>query len=234
VRGAFKRFHDTSGVERRADGGFGVTLDGKPLMTPDGAPLTLPTETLAALIAAEWDAAEATVRPDALRLTRLANLAQDRMPAERDATADSLARHAETDLLCHRAAHPAALVERQAAEWDPWLDWAREELGASLGKTSKLQPAVHAPEALEAVRARALDLDDFRLTGVAGAAGLLASAVLAFALERRRLGADAAHALATLESRFQQDQWGEDAEAAKRDAAVLADLRAAERFLAAL
>ena len=41
---------------RPADGGWGVALDGRPVRTPARRELAVPSERLAAAIAAEWDA----------------------------------------------------------------------------------------------------------------------------------------------------------------------------------
>ena len=58
-------------------------------------------------------------------LTGLANAAIDRVAPDKAAFAAGLARYAEADLACYRAEGPQALVERQAAGWDPLLGWAR-------------------------------------------------------------------------------------------------------------
>ena len=41
-----------------------------------------------------------------------------------------IAAYGETDLLCYRAERPAELAQRQAAAWDPLLDWVAERHGA--------------------------------------------------------------------------------------------------------
>ncbi|MEP6148004.1 MAG: ATP12 family protein, partial [Nisaea sp.] len=50
-----KRFYEAASVEK-ADGGYQVLLDDRPVRTPAKAPLLLPVEELAAKIAAEWNA----------------------------------------------------------------------------------------------------------------------------------------------------------------------------------
>ena len=74
----------------------------------------------------------AEVAPQAMPLTRAANVAIDRVRLEHAAVAEMLAGYGETDLLCYRAPHPPALAARQAVAWDPLLDWAAAELGARL------------------------------------------------------------------------------------------------------
>ena len=60
----------------------------------------------------------------------------------------------------------------------------------------------------------------------------LGSLVLGLALAEGRLDGAAAHALGALDELFQAEQWGEDAEAAARRAAIAADIALAARFIA--
>ncbi|RYY36816.1 MAG: ATPase, partial [Sphingomonadales bacterium] len=103
----------------------GIALDGKPVRTPRRAALTLPSDALAEAVADEWRGVGDTVDPRAMPLTGLANAAIDIVAADPPAFAAGLAAYGESDLLCYRAELPAPLVERQAAAWDPLLDWAR-------------------------------------------------------------------------------------------------------------
>ena len=50
-----KRFYSEAGVAE-AEGGFAVTLDGKPIRTPSGRVVAVPSRAIAEAIAAEWEA----------------------------------------------------------------------------------------------------------------------------------------------------------------------------------
>src|SRR5260221_11384148 len=67
-----KRFYASAGIAE-ADGGFAVTLDGRPIRTPSGRPVIAPTRGIAEAIAAEWNAQTETIDPLNMPLTRLAN-----------------------------------------------------------------------------------------------------------------------------------------------------------------
>ena len=84
-------------------GGWGVALDGKPVRTPAKHELAVPSEALAAAIAAEWDAQREDIRPATMPLTRLAATAIDRTAAQRDLVVAETANYAGTDLVCYRA-----------------------------------------------------------------------------------------------------------------------------------
>src|SRR6266481_858385 len=67
-----KRFYAQAGVVEAADG-FAITLDDKPVRTPSGRPLTVPTRGIADTIAAEWDAQRELINPLTMPMTRFAN-----------------------------------------------------------------------------------------------------------------------------------------------------------------
>ena len=118
-----KRFYKNVDVVP-AGGGFGVTLDGKPIKSPAKADFTLPSQALAEAIAAEWDAQADEVVPSTMPLMQLAATAIDKVAPNREVIIDTVAPYGGTDLLCYRAEAPAALAARQAAAWQPLLDWA--------------------------------------------------------------------------------------------------------------
>lgn len=219
-------------VKARATGdGWGVALDGRPLRTPAKHELRLPSERLAAAIAAEWDAQDPDIRPETMPLTRLAATAIDRTAEKRAEIAADVANYAGTDLVCYRADHPPALVARQEAVWQPLIDWAASRYDAGLAVTSGIVPLTQSPTSLKIFTAVVTALDDFRLTAIQAATAACGSLVVALALYEGRLDADAAFAASQLDETFQIEAWGEDAEATQRRAALAADIQATARFL---
>jgi chaperone required for assembly of F1-ATPase len=214
--------------------GFGVLLDGRPVRTPAGARLVAPTLALAAVIAEEWAAQGEAIDLSAMAATRLAFSAADRVSARRAETAAEVARYAGADLLCYFAESPRSLVERQAARWGPVLDWARDDLGLELHRTSGILHRDQPPQTLVKAEALALALDDFGLAGLAMAVGLFGSVVLALAVQRGRLDGATAFALARLDEEFQEEIWGVDAEAEARRGLLTAEAEQLDRWFAAL
>ncbi len=226
-----KRFYTAAEAAAIADG-FAIRLDGKPVKTPGGRRLTLPTHALAAAVAAEWEAQAGTIAPSTMPLTQLASTALDRVGPERPHITAELLNYAGTDLLCYRAETPADLVARQTAGWQPLLDWAALALDAPLLITTSLL-AVEQPRPALAALERAVDrLDPWRLTAVQSATVAAGSLVLALALAAGRLDAAQTFELSQLDETYQIELWGEDWEAADRRAALKADIAAAERLLA--
>ncbi|HVL21601.1 MAG TPA: ATP12 family protein [Amaricoccus sp.] len=215
-------------------GGFGVALDAHPLKTPAGAALVVPSEALAAAIAAEWDALAGEIRPDRLPLTRAANSAIDRILPDPGPVADAIADYGGTDLLCYRAAAPQALADRQAAGWDPWLAWAAREFHAPLVAVTGI---VHQPQpeaSLAALRAAVAAYGPFALAGLHGLVALSGSLVLGLAVARGALAPDAAWELGRLDETWQAEHWGLDAEAEAAADAARADFLDSARLLALL
>lgn len=228
-----RRFYKTVSVEP-ADGGWTIRLDGRGARTPGGAPLRLPSEPLARVVAAEWEAQGEFILFTAMPATRLAFTTIDRASAARDGLADEVARYAGSDALCYFAEQPAALLARQEAAWSPVLGWAEAELGLRLHRAAGIVHRPQPSETLARVRELAAGLDDFALTALAYAAPLFGSAVLALAVQRGRLSGPDAFALSRLEEAWQEELWGVDAEAAVRTAALQTEAETLGRWFAAL
>jgi chaperone required for assembly of F1-ATPase len=226
----FKRIYVSATAVATAAGHF-LHLDGKPVKTPGGRALSVPSAALAEAVAAEWNAQDELVVPAAMPLTQLASTALDRVEPERAHIIDELMKYAGTDLLCYRAEIPLDLAERQTRLWQPLLDWAALSLDAPLLTTIAMLAIQQPPDSLSALR-RGLDARDvWRLTAIQSATAAMGSLVLALALAEGRLTADQAFALAQLDETFQIEQWGEDEEATDRRAELHADIAAAARLL---
>ncbi|MEJ0016211.1 MAG: ATP12 family chaperone protein [Acetobacteraceae bacterium] len=229
-----KRFWTTVTVEPSGQG-HAILLDGKPMHLPGGAVLCVTAEPLAQAIAQEWQEAGRGKGGETsfadLPLTQLAGTAQQRIAPDPAPTIDAIARYAESDLLCYRAETPDGLVARQAAAWQPWLDWAAETYDARLRVGSGIAYVKQHRGSVAALRDAVAALDVPALAALGVAVPALGSLVLGLALAAGRLDAAAAYELGALDELYQAAAWGEDAEAAARRVAIAADIALAERFL---
>ena len=229
-----KRFWDNATAEPVGDL-WQVLLDGKPMRLPGGAPLLLGQPGLAEAIAAEWQAAGGKKGGEMsfadTPLTRLAGTAQERVAPNAEAVALELAKYAESDLLCYRAEEPAALVARQAAEWQPWLDWAAERYGARLEVTAGV---MHRAQPAAAVAALAAAVAAQKVSALA-ALGIIVpstgSLVLGLAVAEGVLDAAGATAASQLDELFQAEQWGVEWESQERRERVASEIALAARYL---
>lgn len=212
-----KRFWKETSVEA-TEGGFQVVLDGRPVRTPAKAPLVLPTRALAEALAVEWEAQEELVTPATMPMTRSANSAIDKVTVQRAEVAEMLAAYGDSDLLCYRADGPEGLIARQAAAWDPLLEWAAETLGARLMPRSGIIHEAQEAGALLALTDRVHGLSPFELAGFHDLVAISGSLVIGFAAFERAFEIEALWEASRVDETWQADQWGEDEEAAEQAA----------------
>ena len=228
-----KRVYRTVAVATVQDG-FSITLDGRPVRTPGRAALVLPGRALAEAVAAEWDAQQGKVNPASMPIMQCAATAIDRVAPNHAEVAQLTARYGETDLTCHRADHPQGLQDRQAAGWDPLLDWLADSRAIRLLPVAGLFAVRQDQDGLQRLERELAGLDAFRLAGISAATGCLGSVVLALALADGRLDADEAFRLSRIDEDWQAERWGLDAEEAARASRLAEEIRDLARFLSLL
>jgi chaperone required for assembly of F1-ATPase len=228
-----RRFYKAVSIEV-AENGFCVRLDGRGARTPAGKLLAAPTDALARLLAAEWDAQAQQIVMASMPATRLAFTALDRIGDARGAVCEEIAGYAGSDVLCYFAEAPKSLEERQIQAWGPVLDWAQEALSLRFIRTVGVKHVAQPVETLARAAHLAGELDDFGLAGLAAATALFGSAVLAFAVQRDKLSGALALDLSRLDEIYQAERWGVDAEAAVRAQGMLAEAVMLESWFRAL
>lgn len=226
-----KRFYKAAAAEP-AEGGWRVALDGRAIKTASGQPQLVPTERLAAALAAEWNAQGEEIAPEHFILRGLADYAIDVVAPARSAAIRSVLGYAETDTLCYRGDEGEALHERQVQVWEPLLTAAERRWDVHF---MRLSGVIHQaqPEATLARLAEVLAaLDDFALTALRNTAGLSASLVIGLAALYPEADPHALWDAANLEEDWQAELWGKDWEAMdlreKRFGAFAAAMRFAE------
>jgi chaperone required for assembly of F1-ATPase len=225
-----RRFYETVATTAVADG-YAVRLDDKPVRTPARRVLAAPTPALAEAIAAEWQAQKDVIDPAKMPLTRLANAIIDGVADAPLPVADEIAKYLASDLLFYRAGSPPGLVERQARHWNPILDWARQALSADF-KLGEGVVYVAQPEAAIAAACAAIPQQPWRLGAVYVVTTLTGSALIALAMARGALSADAAWQAAHVDEDWNMAQWGGDEMAMARREFRFAEFQAAATVLA--
>jgi chaperone required for assembly of F1-ATPase len=220
-----KRFYAKADVAETPDG-FAVTLDDKSIRTPSGGQLVVPVREFAEDIAAEWESQNEFIDPLTMPMTRFANSVIDAVVNRVDAVAEDIAKYFQSDLLFYRAAHPEALVAREAAHWDPVLFWAADALGAHFILAEGIM-YVRQPESAVAAARAALPSDPWSIAALHVITTLTGSALLALALMKGVLDQEQVWAAAHVDEDWNSERWGVDEEVAARRAARLVDFRAA-------
>jgi len=226
-----KRFYAEAAMAE-GDGGFAITLDGRPIKTPSGRPVIVPSREIAQAISEEWRAQAEIIDPLTMPLTRLANSVVEAVVDRIGPVADDIAKYLQSDLLFYRAGHPEALVAREAALWDPVLFWAADALGAHFILAEGIVH-VHQPEPAVEVARAALPCDPWSVAALHVITTLTGSALLALALLHGVMNADQVWTAAHVDEDWNSESWGVDEEVAARRAARQVEFCAAVRVLKA-
>lgn len=226
-----RRFYEQA-TPTKAEGGHGIALDGRQVMTPGKSPLVVPNLALAEAIAAEWQAQGEKIDPGTMPFTRTANSAIEKVAPQKTAVAQMLADYGDSDLLCYRAEGPAELVQRQAERWDPMLDWAAATLGARLAPRVGVMHAPQDAQALKKLADLVHDLTEFELAGFHDLVAISGSLILGFAATDPAHDPEDLWALSRLDELWQEEIWGVDDEAQAMAAHKRAAFVHAHRFFA--
>jgi chaperone required for assembly of F1-ATPase len=224
-----KRFYKNAAVEDTPDG-FVVTLDSKPIKTPAGKLLLIPTSALADAIAAEWQAQSETIIVHTMPLMQLAATTLDHVPLERHHMLERLLAYAGTDLVCHRVEEPKRLHELQERLFTPALAWLHRRYDIDLHITTELMAVEQPPSATQRLSLALAALNDWMLMGVQTAALASGSIVLGLAMQEKEFSAADVFEAAEVESTYQIEKWGSDMELIARRNGVENELKAVERW----
>jgi chaperone required for assembly of F1-ATPase len=220
---------------------FVITLDGKTIRTTQQKLLRCASQQLAQQIAAEWEAQGEHINTDTMPLTRLLNIALDRVEMDRDVLLADMVRYAETDLLCYRApiadaglpidSHSEELRALQVQHFEPILRWVEVQHGAAFVVTQGLMPMPQPAASVQKIAAAFAAANDHELAALSLMVPILGSALLALAIWHQHIHVEQALIACRLDEAVQAKHWGEDAEVASTWAAKMRDVRAAAIFL---
>jgi chaperone required for assembly of F1-ATPase len=228
-----KRFWKAVGVVAEDDG-WGIALDGRPVRTPQRAPLAVASPALAEAIAAEWRDVGETIDPAMMPMTGLTNAAIDLAAPDITAFAAPVAAYATSDLFCYHDARDAALQAEQAATWNPLLAWAEARYGIEFTLTQGVLPVDQAAATIEALQDAVLAQDAWRITALTPLVTIGGSLVAGLALVEDAFDAETLWEAVSLDDLYQERRWGADSEAQKARAAHKRDWDNAARFLTLL
>lgn len=224
-----KRFYKQVAIAD-AEGGFRVSLDGRPIRTQGGAPQAVPGRALAEALAEEWRRQGDEIDTRAFLLRDLADFAIDMIAPDPAAAAARLVAFAETDTLCYRADPDEPLYRRQRELWEPLVQAVEACHGVRLERVNGI---IHRPQPAETlVRLHGVlaALDPFTLAALETIASLAASLTVALAALEDSADAGALFAAANCEQDWQAELWGWDAQAEEDRALRLEVFGQALRF----
>ena len=224
-----KRFYKKVAVEE-AEGGWRMTLDGRPIRTQGGAAQIVPTRALAEALAGEWRTQGEELDPKSFVLRDLADYAIDRIAPDPAASLARLLPYAETDTLCYRADPDEPLHRRQQERWEPLVQALEARHGVRLERVSGVVHRPQPPETLARLGAALEALDPFALAALDTLTRLAASLTIGWLALEPDADPEALFAAANCEQDWQAELWGWDRQAEADRARRLALFRQATEF----
>lgn len=233
-----KRFYKVVTAAHAPEGYF-IHLDGKPVKTPSGKEIIVPSETLAGHVVLEWAAQKDVIDPQTMPLTQILITALERGEQNRDEIRDQVLEYLNTDLLCYRTEMPEVLSERQAATWDPWLKWFADQSGVALETTFKLVALTQPVAAHDYVRSVIDKSVRWDFTAIQMVTALSGSIVLALAFAAGDATPDDIFAASYVDELYRAEiyneaLYGRDPHQERTQDSFLQDLRALRLFLDSL
>jgi len=225
-----KRFYKDAGV-KPVDAGFAVALDGRVPKTPGMKPVVVPSEAVAAAMAAEWAAQHEFIDPATMPLTRIVNSAVEAGEATMPALRDEIVKYAANDLLLYRADAPDSLVRRQEELWDGALVKLARHFGVAFQPTIGI---VHQPQPAATLARLATVLEPetlLPLTALNAITAITGSGLLPIALRHGLIDAEQLWAAAHVDEDHNVAMWGEVEEITERRAKRRRDYDAAVELL---
>ncbi len=229
-----KRFYKLVATHKE-QGGYTITLDGRPVKTPLKAALKTPSEAIASAIQREWAEQGDEIVPDSMPITQILNTQIDKVEKEREAMQELLLKYLDTDLLCYRTDHPPSLRQVQDKAWDPYLIGFEKKFGTKLEVTDGLTALTQPPEAHKAVReyVESLDAPDFTLLQLVSP--LCGSVVMGLSFVEKELSAEDMFKAMRVEENFKaeiynEEFYGQDPAQESKDKAIQRDLAAAQTY----
>jgi chaperone required for assembly of F1-ATPase len=226
-----KRFYTEAAVAP-VEGGFTVTLDGRPTKTPGNkTPVVVPSAELAAVMAAEWAAQGERINAATMPVVRLVNSAIESGDVMVQAFREEVVKYAGSDMLLYRADSPRELVAEQERLWDDALVRVARQFGVSFQPTIGILHQAQ-PEATLARLAEVLEGEDLiTMTALVSITNLTGSGILAIALHHKLIAPEDVWTMAHVDEDYQAKLWGIDEEAALRRAKRKAEFDAAVTVL---
>lgn len=204
-----KRFWNAASAEPvEGSSSWQVLLDSKPVRTPKGTLLELPSRAVAESVAGEWAAAGENLNPKEMPLTTIGCTTVDLIRPEVAACVERMIPYLVMDTVCFEDDHEP-MAELQQAEWGPLRRWFEERFDVTLGVVRGFGAPEHPEATLAAVEADLRTRDAWELCALEIAISTAKSLVVGTALlDRSDVTAAQALRWALLEEHFQIERWG--------------------------
>jgi len=206
AKGTSRRFYKKVGVKSFELNGVDqwvVMLDQRVVKTPKEIRMTLPSKSMALMIAFEWDSQEVNITPTSMPVMTLAATAIDIIPEKRKMIVDSIMNFLTTDVMCTRDPDQEEFLERQKEVHDPILAWFSDYFKVPILEINYgLDFQEHPEQTTSKLQWNMFNFDDYTLAALDTMITSLKSVVLAFAVWQGRITVDEALKASNLEENY--------------------------------
>lgn len=216
------------------EGGFGVFLDGRAIKTPSKMSVILPTESLARLMVAEWEAQKDEINPALMPVTKLVNSTLEMVAPNPSPIIDELAGFAAHDLVCYRAENPQSLCERQSEAWDRLVDMMQAKLGVRYHVTCGVLSIAQPEGIFPSLKQRLSALSAFEIAALHNMSTLSTSLSIGLCVLEGDIAPEEGWQAAHVDEDWNISQWGEDFEAKERRESRWREFEACARLIKAV
>jgi chaperone required for assembly of F1-ATPase len=231
-----KRFYKSATIFGDIDKGFVIRLDGKEIKTPAGNIMLVPSKEIAEEVAQEWNSQKDNIVPDDMPCTQIVTTALDRVSGKAAEMKKEILSYVNTDLVCYRTELPADLAERQASEWDKWLEWFERKYGEKLDTTLEIKALSQPYTVFEKISNVLKDMDDLRFSIFQIVTSLSGSIVLALAFDDGEAGPEDVFSAMYVEENYKVEIYKEDIHGRApneeiKQSKVMEELKSAGKFI---
>ncbi len=185
-----KRFYKNVSVHQLESGGYGLSLDAKPVKTSAGHVIECANEKIVSVVAKEWDEQREDINPATMPMTQILSTIIDTDDSMRAEMSARILPYIDTDLLCYRTNQPSELKDRQEEVWGQPLSWFHAEYGYEFITTYDLV-ALKQPQPIHDVFTKALSGFDQTAFGVFQiTTSITGSIILALAFVKKAMTAE--------------------------------------------
>ena len=206
-----KRFYKVVSISEERTG-YWVRLDGKPIRSPQKKIIECNNLTLANKLLEEWESHVEYIDYVNMPITRILNVAFDRVSENHISVVETVGSYATSDLLCYRANGPEKLVIRQHEYWDPILEWGQQTFKLNFNVTDSILPVEQPESTILKIKEVLRKYNPIQLAAIHTVTTISSSVLIALALENEAFERETIWNAINVDEDWNIEHWGEDEE----------------------
>ena len=226
-----KRFYKSVTSKKDSNYSFQVTLDSKPIKTPNRKIINLPNKNLANALAREWRKLKKVILLEKMPITQLLFMAFDYILVKKSKFIKEMLEMYKTDLVFYWTEESGELLRRQKKIWLPLINWAEKYYKIDCKYSKGVMPITQSKKSIQTLRIILNGLDPFILTAAYNSSKLSKSLLVPLAMVEGFLDFKTAFKVFMLDEFYQNECWGKDKVQTLRQKAIEKELKVTYSFM---